>query len=177
MESQIETNKLGWRSHSSQKRRRNPKVMSSIKKIALTFCLMSTLAVVAAAQAPRGSMNASMATTGAQEKKSLYARLGGYDAIAAVVDDFVGRLVTDKKLNKFFVGHSEDSLKRIRMHVIDQLCMVAGGPCIYTGRDMKTSHHGLGITNDDWDASVKHLVETLDKFKVPQPEKDELLAA
>jgi len=176
MQSQIETGKLEWRSHSSQKRRRSPKVMSSIKKIALAFCLMSTLAVVAAAQAPRASMNASMATTGAQEKKSLYARLGGYDAIAAVVDDFVGRLVADKRLTKFFVGHSEDSLKRIRMHVIDQLCAAAGGPCNYTGRDMKTSHHGLGITGDDWDASAAHLVESLDKFKVPKAEKDELLA-
>ena len=152
--------------------------MSSVRQIALAFCLMSTLAVVAAAQAPRASMNAPMAdaTTGAQEKKSLYIRLGGYDAVAAVVDDFVGRLVADKRLNKFFVGHSEDSLKRIRMHVIDQLCAAAGGPCNYIGRDMKTTHHGLGITSDDWDASAKHLVESLDKFKVPQAEKDELLA-
>jgi len=149
-------------------------VRMMIRKFAITFCLLVACSVTAAAQQ---SMNASMTAPTTQEKKSLYARLGGYDAIAAVVDDFVGRLVTDKKLNKFFVGHSEDSLKRIRMHVIDQLCMVAGGPCIYTGRDMKTSHHGLGITNDDWDASVKHLVATLDKFKVPQPEKDELLAA
>jgi hemoglobin len=149
-------------------------VRMMIRKFAITFCLLVACSVTTAAQQ---SMNSSMTAPTTQEKKSLYTRLGGYDAIAAVVDDFVGRLVTDKKLNKFFVGHSEDSLKRIRMHVIDQLCMVAGGPCIYTGRDMKTSHHGLGITNDDWDVSVKHLVETLDKFKVPQPEKDELLAA
>src|SRR5438132_30096 len=152
--------------------------MSSVKKIALAFCLMSALAVVATAQAPRASMNTSMtsATAGLQEKKTLYARLGGYDAVAAVVDDFIGRLVADKRFTKFFVGHSEDSLKKIRMHVIDQLCAAAGGPCLYIGRDMKTSHHGLGITSDDWDASAKHLVESLDKFKVPQAEKDELLA-
>ncbi len=143
------------------------------RKFAITFCLLAAFSVTAMAQRP---LNASMSAPTTQEKKSLYSRLGGYDAIAAVVDDFVGRLVTDKKLNKFFVGHSEDSLKRIRMHVIDQLCAAAGGPCIYTGRDMKTSHHGLGITNDDWDASVKHLVETLDKFKVPTAEKDELLS-
>src|SRR5215471_7032426 len=99
-------------------------------------------------------------------QKTLYQRLGGYDAIAAVTDDFVGRLVGDKKLSRFFVGHSEDSLHKIRMLVIDQLCAATGGPCLYTGRDMKTSHKGLGITNDDWDTSVKHLVETLDKFKV-----------
>ena len=110
------------------------------------------------------------------KEKSLYERLGGYDAIAAVVNDFIGRLVADKRFNKFFVGHSEDSLKKIRQHVVDQFCAAAGGPCLYTGRDMRTSHHGLGITNDDWDASAKHLVETLDKFKVPEKEKNDLLA-
>ncbi len=149
--------------------------MSIVKRIALAVCLMSTLAVVAAAQQPVNAADTDAGGAG-QMKKSLYARLGGYDAIAAVVDDFIGRLVADKKLTRFFVGHSEDSLKKIRMHVIDQLCAAAGGPCLYTGRDMKTSHHGLGITSDDWDAAASHLVETLDKFKVPQAEKDELLA-
>jgi len=150
-------------------------VMSIVKRVGVIFCLIGLLTVVAAAQQP---MNASMSGSmpNSQEKKSLYTRLGGYDAIAAVVDDFIGRLVADKRFNKFFVGHSEDSLKKIRMHVIDQLCAAAGGPCLYIGRDMKTSHHGLGITSDDWDASAKHLVESLDKFKVPQAEKDELLA-
>ena len=149
-----------------------------IKRIALAFCLLAVSAVAALAQSPKtttpSSMSGSMATV--QEKKTLYARLGGYDAIAAVVDDFVGRLVADKRLNKFFVGHSEDSLHKIRQHVVDQICNAAGGPCLYTGRDMRTSHHGLGITNEDWDASVKHLVATLDKFKVPKAEQDELLA-
>ena len=152
--------------------------MSIVKRIALAFCLIGALAAVAAAQQPQASTRASMSgsMTNSQEKKSLYTRLGGYDAIAAVVDDFIGRLVADKRFSKFFVGHSEDSLRKIRMHVIDQLCAAAGGPCLYIGRDMKTSHHGLGITSDDWDASAKHLVESLDKFKVPQAEKDELLA-
>jgi len=149
--------------------------MSIVKRFALVVCLMSTLAVVAAAQQPMNLADADASGTG-QMKKSLYARLGGYDAIAAVVDDFIGRLVADKRFSKFFVGHSEDSLKKIRMHVIDQLCAAAGGPCLYVGRDMKTSHHGLGITSDDWDAAANHLVESLDKFKVPQAEKDELLA-
>ena len=115
--------------------------------------------------------------TEAKPMKSLYERLGGYDAIAAVTDDFIGRLATDKQLAKFFVGHSEDSLKRIRQHVIDQICMAAGGPCSYTGRDMKTSHKGMGITESDWNAAAGHLVATLDKFKVPETEKNELLGA
>jgi len=150
-----------------------------VKRVALVFCLFAVIGGSSMAQARKNAPdNASIINhpAVAQEKKSLYTRLGGYDAIAAVVDDFVGRLVADKRLTKFFVGHSEDSLKRIRMHVIDQLCAAAGGPCNYVGRDMKTSHHGLGITSDDWDASAKHLVESLDKFKVPQAEKDELLA-
>jgi hemoglobin len=108
-------------------------------------------------------------------QKSLYARLGGYDAIAAVVDDFVGRLVGDKQFERFFSGHSTDSKKRIRQHILDQLCAGAGGPCIYTGRTMKASHEGLRISDADWDASAKHLVASLDKFKVPEREKKELL--
>jgi hemoglobin len=110
-------------------------------------------------------------------KESLYKRLGGYDAIAAVTDDFIGRLATDKQLSRFFVGHSESSLKQIRQHVVDFLCNATGGPCVYTGRDMKTSHKGMGITEADWNAAAADLVATLDKFKVPQREKDEVLGA
>ena len=112
-----------------------------------------------------------------EKPKSLYQRLGGYDALAAVTDDFIGRLATDKQLSRFFVGHSEDSLKRIRQHVIDLLCATSGGPCAYTGRDMKTSHKGMGITEAEWNAAAGHLVATLDKFKVPMAEKNEVLAA
>lgn len=113
---------------------------------------------------------------GEEAPPTLYKRLGGYDAIAAVTDSFIGKLSSDANLKKFFVGHSTESLKRIRQLVVDQLCMATGGPCHYIGRDMKSSHAGLGITEADWDASVKHLVATLDEFKVPQKEKDELLA-
>lgn len=109
--------------------------------------------------------------------ESLYKRLGGYDAIAAVTDDFIGRLVADPSLAKFFTGHGTDSKQRIRQHVIDFLCSATGGPCIYKGRDMKTTHAGLGITDADWNTAGKHLVATLDKFKVPPKEKDEVLKA
>lgn len=112
-----------------------------------------------------------------EKPKTLYQRLGGYDAIAAVTDDFIGRLATDKVLARFFVGHSEDSLKRIRQHVVDQLCAASGGPCVYTGRDMKTSHKGMGISEAEWNTAAAHLVATLEKFKVPETEKNELLGA
>ena len=110
------------------------------------------------------------------QEKSLYERIGGYNALAAVVDDFVGRLVSDKQFERFFVGNSNDSKKRIRQHILDQFCAATGGPCIYTGRDMKTVHEGLGITSAEWDAAAKHLAASLDKFKVPEKEKGEVLA-
>ena len=111
------------------------------------------------------------------QAKSLYARLGGYDGIAAVSDDFVGRLASDPQLGKFFVGHSQDSLRRIRQLVVDQLCEATGGPCYYIGRDMRTAHKGLGISESDWQVAVKHLGESFDKFKVPQQERSELAGA
>jgi hemoglobin len=113
----------------------------------------------------------------AQQQKSLYQRLGGYDALAAVTDDFIGRLGSDPQLKRFFAGHNKEGLTRIRQHVIDFLCVATGGPCAYTGQDMKTAHTGLGITEDDWNASVKDLVAMLDKFKVPEKEKGEVLGA
>jgi hemoglobin len=113
-------------------------------------------------------------TSAHQESQSLYKRLGGYDSLAAVTDDFVGRLVGDKQLSRFFGGVSTDSKKRIRQLVLDQLCAATGGPCIYIGRSMRTSHEGLGITEDDWNVAVKLLVQTLDKFKVPKAEQGEL---
>lgn len=146
------------------------------KRLTLAFCLLAAVSLSVKAQPSMNPSIANAGTAAGPQAKTLYARLGGYDAIAAVTDDFVGRLTSDKRFTKFFVGHSEDSLKRIRMHVIDQLCEAAGGPCIYTGRTMKASHHGLGITGEDWDEAVKHLVATLNKFKVPKAEQDELLA-
>ena len=131
-----------------------------MRTLALVLSLTVLASIPSAAQAP-----------------TLYKRLGGYDAIAAVTDDFIGRLATDAQLGKFFSGHGTDSKQRIRQHVVDFLCVATGGPCVYKGRDMKTSHAGLGISEADWNKGVGHLVATLDKFKVPQKEKDDLLAA
>ena len=109
--------------------------------------------------------------------KTLYQRLGGYDAIAAVSDDFIGRLANGKLLGRFVVGLSVDSQKRLRQHLVDFLCNATGGPCLYLGRDMKTAHTGLGITEADWKEGVDDLVATLDKFKVPAKEKGDVLGA
>ena len=146
-----------------------------IKKLSFIICLLAITAGALEAQAPKNTSNPVSIPT-VQDKKSLYARLGGYDAIALVVDDFITRLATDKRFERFFTGFSDDSKKRLRQHILDQFCAAAGGPCVYTGREMRTSHKGLGITEADWDAAAKHLVEALDKYKVPETEKNELLA-
>ena len=112
-----------------------------------------------------------------QTQKSLYQRLGGYDALAEVSDDFLSRLAHDPQMGRFFVGLSADTQSKLRQHVVDFLCVATGGPCKYTGRDMKTAHTGLNITENDWSAMVKHLVATLDKFKVPEKEKSDVLGA
>lgn len=103
---------------------------------------------------------------------SLYDRLGGKPAITAVVDDFVGNVAADKRINGFFARTDIPRLKRL---LVEQICAGTGGPCTYTGRDMKTSHAGMGVGDTHFNALVEDLIKTLDKFKVPQREKDELL--
>jgi hemoglobin len=110
------------------------------------------------------------------QNKSLYQRLGGYDAIAAVTDEFIGRLATDAQTKRFFVGFSTDSKMRIRQLIVDFICKSTGGPCYYIGRDMKTSHAGAGITKADWDHTLAIFGEVLNKFKVPDREQKELAA-
>ncbi len=108
------------------------------------------------------------------KEKSLYERLGSKPVIIAVVDDFTARVVVDRRVNRFFATTDAFSFKA---KLVDQICEVSGGPCKYTGRDMKTAHQGLGVTNADYDAVVEDLVTTLDKFKlwIPEKEKNELL--
>ena len=84
---------------------------------------------------------------------------------------------TNPSLGRYFVGVSTDSLGKLRQHVVNFLCKATGGPCVYTGRDMKTTHAGLKITEKDWTDMVKHLNATLDKFKVPDKERSEVQGA
>ena len=114
-------------------------------------------------------------TSSIYSQESLYKRLGGYDAIAAVTDQFLAGLITSKDMEKFFKGASDDSKKKIRQHVVDFLCEKTGGPCYYIGRPMKESHHGLGINEHEWNITAGILIETLKKFNVPQKEMDEVI--
>ncbi len=108
--------------------------------------------------------------------ETLYTRLGGYDAIAAVADDLLPRLMSDPQLGRFWTHRAADSVRREKQLLIDFLCASAGGPLYYVGRDMKTSHRGMGITESDWQTFSRHLEATLDTFKVPAKERAEVLA-
>ena len=109
-------------------------------------------------------------------KKTLYERLGGYDAICAVANDLLPRLQADSRLARFWQHRGEDGIRREKQLLIDFLCSSAGGPVYYTGRDMKTSHKGMKISESDWSAFLGHLNATLDAFKVPQAELSEVVA-
>ena len=111
-----------------------------------------------------------------QGTATLYARLGGYDAIASVADDLLPRLMTDPQLGRFWANRGADGIRREKQLLIDFLCASAGGPLYYTGRDMATSHRGMGISARDWEVFLGHLRATLDKFGVPDGERREVLA-
>ena len=104
---------------------------------------------------------------------SLYERLGGLDAITAVVDSFSARCAGDDRINRKF---ARTDIPRLRKMLVDQVCEATGGPCTYTGRDMRESHADMGVTAGEFDALVEDLVATLDEFDVPKAEQDELLA-
>ena len=107
---------------------------------------------------------------------TLYQRLGGYDAVAAVANDLLPRLQGDPQLGRFWAHRGEDGVAREKQLLIDFLCASAGGPMYYTGRDMRTSHQGMRISESDWAAFLGHVKATLDTFQVPQPECDEVVA-
>ena len=109
-------------------------------------------------------------------EETLYKRLGGYDAIAAVTDAFIGRLAADPAFERFFLGHSEISHRSQRQHVVNFVCEATGGPCFYTGRDLKTAHKGLKITDELWGKFAAHFDATLDQFGVSDELKTELFA-
>ena len=109
-------------------------------------------------------------------KPTLYERLGGYDAITAVANDLLPRLQADAQLGRYWQNRGEDGIRREKQLLIDFLCSNAGGPLYYTGRDMKTSHEGMKISEDDWAAFMGHLHATLETFKVPEVEYGEVIA-
>ena len=107
------------------------------------------------------------------EQATLYKRLGGLPAIRAVVDDFVGNVAADKRINRFF---AKTNIPRLKLRLVEQICQGSGGPCKYKGKSMKEAHRGMGVSGADFAALVEDLQKSLNKFKVPAKEQGELLA-
>lgn len=110
----------------------------------------------------------------APPQKSLYERLGGKPAIQAVVDDFIGNVAADNRINGFFAN---TNIPRLNTMLVDQICQATGGPCKYQGRSMQAAHAGMGVSDAHFNALVEDLVKSLNKFNVPEKEKNELLTA
>lgn len=108
--------------------------------------------------------------------KTLYERLGGYDAIAAVAGDLLPRLRGDPQLGRFWENRGDDGIAREAQLLVDFLSASAGGPMLYTGRDMKLSHAGMGIDESDWSVFIGHVEASLDHLAVPEAEKNDVLA-
>jgi len=117
----------------------------------------------------------------AADKKapSLYNQLGGKKGIKKVVDDFVGNVAADNRINKFFADTAKDPkrLAAFKGKLVDHICQASGGPCKYTGKDMKTAHRGMGISDADFNALVEDLVKALDANHVSADAKNTLLGA
>ena len=109
---------------------------------------------------------------GTKMTDSLYNRLGGKPAIVKVIDEFVGNVAKDERVNGRF---ATTDIPRFKGHMVDQVCAATGGPCTYSGRDMVTTHKGMGITNAEFSAVVQDLVDALNTLKVPKAEQKELL--
>lgn len=115
-------------------------------------------------------------TISAAEEASLYERLGGYDAVSAVVDDFAAKLFDDPVVGKRFFGMGDDSRQAFRQKNKNLVCAATGGPCKIISRSASQTHTGLGITASEFNIVAQHLVDTLNDFNVPEKEHNELMA-
>ena len=109
-------------------------------------------------------------------EKTLYERLGGYDGITGFVNNLLPRLQVDPLLGRFWENRGDDGVDREKQLLIDYLCANAGGPVYYTGRDMKLSHKGMKISENDWSVFFEHAGATMGALSVPQQECDDVVA-
>jgi hemoglobin len=152
--------------------------MPRLAKPLAALLALSTLVACGTKSDQKAADSSAAAAAVAAQPKSLYDRLGGTTAIASVVDAFVANVASDARINKRFTRVAKDTaaMRQFKQKLVDQICQGSGGPCTYTGKDMKTAHQGMGLTGADFDALVGDLVKALDGAGVPQKEKDDLLA-
>jgi hemoglobin len=139
---------------------------------------MKTLTSTILALAFCGYCVSPVAAADGDRPASLFQRLGGMPAIEAVVDDFVGRILADDRVNQFFAHAASDpaNARAYKAKLADFICQATGGPCKYAGADMFTAHRGRGVTDAAFNAVVSDLVATLEKLNVPEKEKSQLLS-
>jgi hemoglobin len=148
--------------------------LNSIRVVAAALLVLAT-ASCKESKPPAADTTAETAAAAAvPAEQSHYDRLGGKDAITAVIDDFVANVAADKRINARFANTNIPHLKQM---LVEQVCQATGGPCTYTGKNMKDAHKGMKITDADFNALVEDLTKSLDKFKVAEKEKGELLSA
>jgi len=135
---------------------------------------LSLLLILSACASSSPSQKTDTAPAASASTRSLYDRLGGKDAIGAVVDEMLARVAADTRINARFANAD---LPKLRNHLVDQICEATGGPCKYTGMDMKTAHKGMMVSGEEFDALVEDLKGALDKYKVGAQEQSELIAA
>src|SRR5271166_3036843 len=110
------------------------------------------------------------------QSETLYTRMGGYDVLAAMVDEFLQTLAADPQMERFGSAMNLERRKRNRQLTLDYLAAASGGPTLYLGQDMKPAHAGLSINANEWNIAMDHIERALAKFKVPDREGKELLA-
>ena len=121
------------------------------------------------------TLNLAACATMGDPPPTLYKRLGGREGIALVVSDFVTNMAGDSRVNARFKDMKGPEVEKLKSNLADQICDATGGPCSYLGRDMKTTHKGMKITDAEWNATVENLTKALDKNKVPAKDQSELL--
>lgn len=150
------------------------KLNTPAKALALASLILAASLTHAFARADAPTQETAAAAQTTTTEKSLYERLGGEEAVSAVVDDFVGRVAADARINMKF---ARSNIERVKFHLKEQVCAATGGPCKYTGLSMTEAHKNMKVTEGEFNALVEDLVMTLDKFNVPAQEKGELLSA
>ena len=155
--------------------------MQRIRSLRITALSLTALTLGACTDSKQAATDsaamadsAAAAAVAAPADSSLYNRLGGKEAITAVIDDFVANVAADKRINARF---AKTDIPHLKQMLVEQVCQASGGPCTYTGKAMKDAHIGMKITEADFNALVEDLTKSLDKFKVAEREKNELLGA
>jgi hemoglobin len=146
--------------------------MRNWSKASVRAAVVATLLIGTAFSATAAADGSTAPTV--KKEKSLYKRLGGKKKIQKVVDEFIANVAADTRISQFF---AKTDIPRLKTLLVDQICEATGGPCTYTGRPMKETHVGMGISSADFGALVEDLVKALDKNKVKAREKNEFLAA